>query len=237
MSQNEQERWKPIDGYNGLYMVSDRGRIKSYREKKVPNNCYLTNGGKIIYEKILKSDTNHGYEQVGLTKNGKIKNYAIHRLVAQAFIPNPNQLPEINHKNHNKTDNSVDNLEWCDRSYNNKHRRKHKRIIQLTKKGAKIRIWDSVEEIENELGYKAKIIIRCCNKETYYAYSYSWRYYNMKQKTTFSVYSKITGEKIGIFDSITKAAKEINVSDSLIRDCLRGYLKSTHNFLIKRIEN
>lgn len=235
MENQNEEKWKDIEDFEGLYAVSDRGRVKRYYEKKVPNNCYLTNGGKIIYERFLKPHTNHGYERVNLTKDGKYKQYSLHRLVAQAFIPNPNQLPEINHKNYDKMDNRVDNLEWCDRSYNNKHKRK--RIIQLTKKGTKIRIWNSVEEIENNLGYKAKIIIRCCNKETYYAYGYSWRFYNMKRKTAFSIYSKITGEKIGIFDSVTKAAKEINVSDSLIRDCLRGYIKSTHNFLIKKIED
>ena len=101
------EEWRDIQGYEGLYMVSNLGRVKSL-------NYHRT--GK---ERIMKpSDNGHGYLFVVLCKDGKDKNCRINRLVAQAFLPNPDNLPEVNHKDENKYNNCVENLEWCDRSYN-----------------------------------------------------------------------------------------------------------------------
>lgn len=98
------EIWKDIEGYEGLYQVSNEGRVKSFWSGK---------------EKILKQHNCKGYLEVGLyKKEDKQKYKLIHRLVAETFIPNPNNLPQINHKDENKTNNSVDNLEWCSRSYN-----------------------------------------------------------------------------------------------------------------------
>lgn len=101
------EQWKPIVGYEGLYEVSSLGRIKSLNYHRA---------GK---EKILKPEKErNGYLRVGLWKNGKQKMFYVHRLVGEAFIPNPEKLPEINHKNENKANNAVENIEWCDRRYN-----------------------------------------------------------------------------------------------------------------------
>lgn len=100
----EQEIWKSIKGYEGLYEVSNLGRIKSLWYGR---------------EKILKPYKNKdGYLQVILSKNGKVKNFRVHRLVAEAFIPNPMGLPEINHLDENKANNVINNIEWCDRNYN-----------------------------------------------------------------------------------------------------------------------
>lgn len=86
---------------NGLYQVSNLGRIQNSRGR------------------ILKFDySNKGYACVHLCKDGKSKKFRVHRLVAQAFIPNPDALPEVNHINFDKSDNNVSNLEWCDRKYN-----------------------------------------------------------------------------------------------------------------------
>lgn len=102
------EIWKDIRGYEGLYQISSLGNIKSY-PKKYQHNSIV----------VLKPSTNqYGYKYIGLYKNKERKSYLIHRLVAEAFIPNPNNLPQINHKDENKQNNCVDNLEWCSNEYN-----------------------------------------------------------------------------------------------------------------------
>ena len=100
------EIWKDIEEYNGLYKVSDYGRVKSLAK----------NGRKPL---ILKqSKTIWGYYDIQLSKNGKNHHERVHRLVAKAFLPNPNNLPQVNHKDLNRLNNHADNLEWCDISYN-----------------------------------------------------------------------------------------------------------------------
>ena len=100
----EKEIWKDIDGYEGLYQVSNLGRVKSLHHNK---------------EKILKGSYNSkGYYFVKLCKNGISKSIFVHRLVAQEFIPNPDNLPIVNHKDENPRNNNVDNLEWCTQKYN-----------------------------------------------------------------------------------------------------------------------
>lgn len=95
---------KEIPGYEGLYSITEDGQIFGHKSKK-----------------FLKwSDNGKGYKYVRLTDGHRhYKHYYVHRLVAMTFIPNPNNLPEVNHKDENKANNCVDNLEWCDRSYNN----------------------------------------------------------------------------------------------------------------------
>lgn len=96
------EEWKEVPGYEGLYEVSNTGNVKS-----------------LIKNKIIKGFINRcGYRLVGLSKNKILKRFQVHRLVAQVFIPNPDNLPMVNHKDEDKSNNSVDNLEWCDAKYN-----------------------------------------------------------------------------------------------------------------------
>jgi len=99
-SDRSEEIWLPVTGYEGLYEVSDRGRVR--------------NSENLIMSKSL----NRGYETIGLSKDGERKTEKVHRLVAEAFLNNPSNLPEINHKDENRANNDVDNLEWCDRKYN-----------------------------------------------------------------------------------------------------------------------
>lgn len=102
----EQEQWKDIDGYDGVYQVSDLGRVRSKKYGRW---------------KVLRPGKNTwNYLRVAICKDGKVKNFLIHRLVADAFIPNDDESKnEINHINEIKSDNRVSNLEWCDRKYNN----------------------------------------------------------------------------------------------------------------------
>ena len=105
------EEWKDIPGYEGLYQVSNTGKIKGLPRVTVQN--------QILQERILIPGViNNGYLQITLHKNGEHKNFLVHRLVANAFIPNPKNLPEVNHKDEDKTNCNSDNLEWCTRKYN-----------------------------------------------------------------------------------------------------------------------
>ena len=111
-----EEIWRPVVGYEGLYEVSSYGRVKSVdRYVKTCYEAYKLQKGKIL---SLVKDKD-GYLRVFLFCNGKGHRKFAHRLVAQAFIQNPNNFPIINHKDEDKTNNSVDNLEWCDSKYNN----------------------------------------------------------------------------------------------------------------------
>lgn len=116
-----QEIWKDIEGYTGLYQVSNYGNVKSLSKFVFVSNPKFT-GYRHTKEKILKPGKNGlGYQLVVLRKDNKNYQMYVHRLVAQAFIPNPDNLPEVNHKDENKCNNSVDNLEWCTHIYNSNH--------------------------------------------------------------------------------------------------------------------
>ena len=109
--------WKDIKGYEGLYMVSNGGDVKSVK-----------NG--ILKPSVYKGT---GYYYVGLYKDGKRKGYTIHRLVADAFIPNPNNLPCVNHKDESKINNNVENLEWCTHRYNSNYGCRNEKISAKSK--------------------------------------------------------------------------------------------------------
>lgn len=169
------EIWKPIKGYEGLYEVSNLGRIKSLN---------YNHTGK---EKILKpTKDRYGYLQVTLCKNNIKKQYTVHRLVAEAFIDNPDNLPQVNHKDENKQNNNVDNLEWCDAKYNSNYgtgieRRAKSRqipIIQYTLDGEFVREWDSAIQAEREGGFSNSHIIAVCKGKRPHHKGYIWRYKN-----------------------------------------------------------
>lgn len=103
--------WKPIIGYENLYKINNYGEVLSLRSNKIlkPNNNGI------------------GYFIIQLCKNGKRKNYLIHRLVAEHFLDNPNNLPEVNHKDEDKSNNFVNNLEWCEHKYNMNYKQLQKR--------------------------------------------------------------------------------------------------------------
>lgn len=163
------EQWRDIEGFEG-YQVSNYGRIKSLKRG---------NG------KILKpTHDNQGYLHVILSKNGCIKNNLIHRLVAQAFLENPNHLPQVNHKDEDKTNNHVENLEWCDSKYNSNygtcqeraHNKQSKRIDQIDMvTGEVIRKWASTMECGRN-GYTQGSVVNCCNGLRKTHKGYIWKY-------------------------------------------------------------
>lgn len=161
-----EEIWKPIAGYKNSYEVSSKGRVRS-----LARVIYRKNGRKqFIKEKLITpADNGKGYYRVRLAKNGKNTAYAVHRLVASSFIPNPKEFPEINHKDENKSNNFVENLEWCDRVYNMNYGTGKNRmslansipIVQIDSDGKIIKEWRSCVEAARELGLHSQNIDLC----------------------------------------------------------------------------
>ena len=177
------EIWKDIKGYEGLYQVSNLGRIKRLKHKRFDRN-------QILPERLVKVSypKNNWYPYVSLCKNGKYVSKCIHRLVASAFIPNPNNYPVINHKDGNKQNNAIDNLEWCSYSHNNKeaYRLKlnngtAKTTIQYDKKGNFIKEWFSTRIAEKELNIANGKISACCIGKRNIAGGYIWKYKEIKK--------------------------------------------------------
>lgn len=193
----KKEIWKMIPGYEGLYMVSSLGRVKSL-------NYHRTG-----VEKVLKP-VDKRYLRVRLfSKDGTNKLFSVHRLVAMAFIPNPDNLPEVNHKDENKLNNCVDNLEWCTRKYNANYgtakqrwgekqrgRKKppeqvakqaakirgryntkcSKPVLQCSKDGEVIKEWPSMQEAERQFGFGHSNIAACCNGRAKTYKGFIWEY-------------------------------------------------------------
>lgn len=114
------EEWRDVKGYEGMYQISNYGRVKSLGR--------IDRLGQKVDEKMRNQQIDkNGYKSVMLSKDGNRKRYLVHRLVAEAFIPNPNNYPQINHKDENKINNKVNNLEWCDRKYNMNYGTRSKR--------------------------------------------------------------------------------------------------------------
>lgn len=187
------EVWKPIMGYEGLYEVSNLGRVKSldrtYTTKNKWGDMQYTQIGKL--KKIRKNID--GYCVVQLSKNGKQKEYKVHRLMCQAFLPNPNNLLEVNHKNKKRdcniiwvnNDSSIDdeksNLEWCDRHTNNLNRENKKAIIQFNINGELIKKWHSAKDAAEALNTTPPNIRSCLKGKTKTACNSTWEYYNTER--------------------------------------------------------
>lgn len=178
----EQENWKPIAGFEGLYEVSSFGRIKSIKRKVRANAC----GIRVVKERILHPCvTSLGYANVVLCKNGVHLNACVHRLVARAFIPNPMCLKEVNHKDENKLNNRVENLEWCDRAYNANYgtgiarcaEKRYKPVEMLDiDSGAVISSFVSVKDAMLNTGICNKRISAVCTGRAKTAGGYKWRF-------------------------------------------------------------
>jgi len=132
----EKEIWKDIPNYEGLYQVSNYGNVKTLDKcvnSGIKNNSIVTRKGKLLKQYLKKN----GYLQVTLTHNNTRKYVCVHRLVAEVFIDNSNNYLQINHKNEDKTDNRVENLEWCSPKYNCNYGNRNSKIYNKTsfKKG------------------------------------------------------------------------------------------------------
>lgn len=168
------EEWRDIEGYEGLYQVSNYGRVKSLKF------------GKMI---ILKNRYCAGYWSVMLYKNGIGVPKTVHRLVAEAFIPNPQNLPCVNHKDENRSNCVSDNLEWCTYEYNSNYGTRNERnkekltnrtdlskqVYQYSLDGELIKIWSSSREAKR-CGFLQNCISLCCRGKLKTHKGYRWSY-------------------------------------------------------------
>ena len=165
---SNEEIWRPIQGFENSYLVSNLGNIWSLRCKRIL--------------RVRKST--RGYGQVNLSKQGRMTTHRVHRLVATHFIPNPLNLPEVNHLNENKLDNRVENLEWCDRSHNvNYGGRTEKQkikvsipVVQMSLDGNQIAVFPSGIQAARELNLSASSISECCRGKRKTLGGYKWKY-------------------------------------------------------------
>ena len=174
------EIWKDIKGYEGQYQVSNIGRVKSVDR--------LDASGHHRKEKILRPTLDKdSYYKYGLCKNGKMKTFHTHTLVAKAFIPNPDNKPCIDHINTDRTDNRVENLRWCTNKENHNNplslinhcKASSIPVLQFTKQGVFIKKYNSATEVANTIKISSQQISRCCKGRYGFksAGGFVWKYY------------------------------------------------------------
>lgn len=181
-----EEVWKDIKDYEGLYQVSNFGRVRSV--DRYVNYKNIKNKKRLMKGQIINlNKDNRGYFVVTLSKNNERKNYSVHRLVAEAFIPNPDNLPTVDHINRIRTDNRVDNLRWADYKLqqDNADRKKQakalsKPVQQYTKDMVLVAEYPSANEAERQTGIHHSNIINCCSNKYGFksAGGYIWKYKN-----------------------------------------------------------
>lgn len=198
----QEEIWKDIKGYEGLYQVSNLGNIKSL------DRFVVYSGGELKLHKsknIKQNPNQQGYLTMTLSKNNCKKSFRVNRLVAETFIPNPLNLPQVNHKDENKLNNNVENLEWCTAKYNCNYGNRgikisskidYKKIAEINKlKQSKkvfqydlnnnlLKVWKSVSDCTKE-GFSSSGISQCCHNKLNTYKGFIW------------TYLRLGGEKIG----------------------------------------
>lgn len=175
------EEWKDVLGFEGFYQVSSEGNVRSVDRK------YVTSNGKERFYKgklLTPSDAGKGYKNVMLSAKGRRATPRVCRIVAEAFVPNPKNLPQVNHKDENKSNDRADNLEWCTAKYNTNYgtglkRRSQKiskKVLQFDLDGNLIAEWESISAAGKTLGIDGSHITRCCKGKLFKSGGYRWKY-------------------------------------------------------------
>lgn len=229
ISESESIEWRDCVGYEGIYQVNRNGEVRSCQKGK----WHLLSVG------ISKC----GYRHVLLHKDGKRKNLRCNRLVAKAFIPNPDNLPYVNHKDENPSNDNVENLEWCTCEYNvnygtarersSRNNGKNRPVCMFDVDGTFIREFYNIANAAKTIGGEHSCILRCCSNKFFCYKGYIWRYkedidtiadaikqYKSANSTNRKIKVIVNGET-KIFNSMSQASKELGIS----RDTLRKYNK------------
>ena len=243
----EGEEWRHVAGYEGLYEISNYGRLKSLHH---------------IIPFIVRTKKIHsGRVNVDLHHNGKYTTFGIHTLVAKAFIPNPENLPEVNHKDENPLNNRADNLEWCTHKYNIRYGTLRDRlsdklknnlvtskaVAQYDLSGKFVRVWPSIREVERCLKTKGwKTICDVCKGRLHSAIGYQWRYVENGTMPTTDIgpcrrrcstapkkVYQYTLDRVYVrsYKSVTAAADFVGIPGTNISACIKGKQKSAAGFL------
>lgn len=198
---DNKEIWKDVIGFDGDYQVSTFGRVKSFKSKT-----------PIIRSQCVSKRT--GYAYVDLCKNGKVFNKTVHRLVAEAFIPNPEKLPEVNHKDEDKTNNQVDNLEWCTSLYNLTYG-------THVERGKETRRKNGTDMFLYEYSLKNRDYITKRTKET--------------QGKRVAKIDKNTGDVLKAYDTIADTEKENKCSH--ISECIRNVRNECGGYIWQSVDD
>lgn len=260
-----QEVWKDIQGYEGLYQVSNLGRVISIRKNRTNTPVQLKDQ-PIIMKLSLSSS---GYCHVQLYKDGEYKTHNVHRLVANTFIPNPDKKPEVNHIDANKTNNSVSNLEWVTRMENLHHAASlgltppspmlgkygennpnSKPILQYDANGCFIKEWDSIMSIARHYSCNNSMISACVNGRVKTSLGYIWkektnnyplkispptRKYN-NYKSKPVVQVSNDGTIVNEWRSISDASQKTGLSRYKISLCCQGTIPSLQGYKFRYSE-
>lgn len=244
-----EEIWKDIEDYEGIYQISNLGRVKSLSRKD--------SIGREKKEKLRKIDlTTKGYPTITLYKDGKAKHKLIHRLVAIAFIPNPNNYPVVNHKDENPLNCRVDNLEWCTYLYNNTYgksfKNRFKKVTMYNIDGTVAGQFDSMNEasiaIYGDISSASSITL-CCQGKLIQHCGHVWRYGNdpfdlyktpsldnIKSKRRCSVCQyNLQGELINSYISLIEAANAVKGYQQWISKVCKGTAQ-THKGYVWRFQ-
>jgi hypothetical protein len=217
----------------------------------VANNYYITREG-LVWSKMKKkymSPNKNEYLYIGIRRKNKYYQTVIHRLVAKAFIPNTDKtLTIVNHKNGNKYDNRVENLEWVTPSYNSIHahatglnKKTKTSVYQCTKKGKKLKKFESIKSASDVLNISHQLISRACRLKNYTAGGFKWEYEN-SQKNTGTQYGKYkrveqidpeTGKILKVYNNLKIAADAMDCAESSIYNSCREKTRKTRGFLWK----
>ena len=242
------EEWRDVVGYEGLYQVSNLGRIKSVSKQKVtPTAIYFTTP-KILPQRISKG----GYYRVSLCKESHSKYISVHKLVANAFIGDQCDLT-INHLNEKKWDNRAENLEYITLSENirygtgvkrssisRKTSEKVKRtpVNQYTLGGVFVARYKSISEAKEINGYRKENISLCCLHKRNQSNGFIWRYdgdhdvsYNIRTKSKPVVQYNMNGDKLNEYSSLEEATKTTGIHKGDICNCCRGKLKHARKYI------
>ena len=249
MADFQNEEWKDAVGFEDALQISNIGRVK----RKAFNHTIFNGVNSFRKAHIVKPRLREdGYYHITFHYKGKVHSMLVHRLVAMAFIPNPHNLPQVNHKDENPSNNCVDNLEWCDQKYNSNYGTNGQRISakltnglrskvveQYDRKGNFIKEFPSVAEVSRLLGFPTSSIARCCNGSKKYSIvgGYQWKYKSSdKQILNLPMINKYSqdGTLICSYNSVTEASEDTGVHYSSICQCFTGKRKSAGGFIWKK---